>query len=196
MIEVEKGFNLTEEQERALIDGAEFLGEKKFTDVYYDDTQYSLTLSDHWLRKRDGRFELKVSMNKPLEERISDQYEELESDEAILQYFKAEAGKTMASFLEEKNYKPFCTVVTTTRRKYRKEGFNIDLDAMDFGYACAEIELMIEDASSMEEATQSIIQFAAKHGITEGNKWGKVIEYVKRNNPAHFQAFIDAGIIY
>lgn len=194
MFEVEKGFILTKEQEKNLIKNAEFLGEKKFTDIYYDDENYSLTTSDLWFRQRDGKFELKVPMNKSIEERISDQYEELEEDADILKYFGADINKSFEDFLNEKGYKPFCEI-TTIRKKYKKEGFNIDLDVVDFGYEIAEIELMTDDKSEMDKATQSIIQFAEKHNITKEEEWGKVIEYVRRNNPKHFQALIDAKVI-
>ena len=63
MIEVEKKFILTTEQEKSLIEGADFLGEKKFTDIYYDDEDFSLTKKDLWLRNREGRFELKIPKN-------------------------------------------------------------------------------------------------------------------------------------
>lgn len=194
MIEVEKGFILNLEQEENLLMGAEFLGEKKFTDIYYDDKNYSLTTNDLWFRKRNGKFELKIPMNKPIKERVSDQYEELENDKDILKYFRADINKPFENFLHDKGLKPFCEI-TTTRRKYKKEGFNIDLDVVDFGYKIMEIELMTDDASKMDEATQYIIKFAKKHNITKEEEWGKVIEYIRRNNPKHFQALIDAKVI-
>lgn len=197
MIEVEKKFTLTKEQEKALIDGAEFLGEKKFTDIYYDDATFLLTKKDLWLRQRDGRFELKIPMNTSIEERMSDQYRELENNEDILKYFNPDTNISLEKFLDEKEYKPFCKI-TTTRRKYKKEEFIIDLDTMDFGYTVAEIERMILDESKLNEATHAIIKFAKKHNITPDHMIrvrGKVVEYLRRNNPKHFQALIDAKII-
>ena len=41
---------------------------------------------------------------------------------------------------------------------------------MDFGYKCMEIELMVDDESKMEEATNSIIKFAKKHGVAKDEK--------------------------
>lgn len=194
MIEVESGFIITPEQEEKLIEGADFLGEKKFTDVYYDDEEYSLTTKDIWLRKRDDKFELKVSLNKSIEKRVSDQYEELDNETDILKYFGADTIRLFGDFLKERGYKPFCEI-TTMRRKYKKDGFNIDLDTVNFGYEILEIELMVSGSSKMDEATQSIIKFAEKHNITKEEEWGKVIEYVRRNNPEHFKALVDAKII-
>lgn len=194
MVEVEKKFILTPEQEKALIDGAEFLGERKNTDIGYDGPDFSLTKKDIWLRNRNGKFELKLPMNESIEERISDQYKELESDEEILAYFGADTSEPLADFLGKNGYVPILTIVTT-RRKYKKEGFNIDLDAMDFGYNVAEIEYMAED-DKVKEATNAIIEFAKKHNIdTESVVRGKAVEYLRRNSPKHFQALIDAKII-
>jgi len=195
MIEVEKKFILTTEQEKSLIEGADFLGEKKFTDIYYDDEDFSLTKKDLWLRNREGRFELKIPMNESIEKRISDQYKELESDEEILKYFHVDTTASIKGFLVAKKYKQFC-VVKTTRKKYKKEGFNIDLDIVDFGYTLAEIEYMISDESKIKEAIQAIIEFAKKHDIDSAEYIrGKVTEYLRRNNSKHFQALVDAKVI-
>jgi adenylate cyclase class IV len=193
MIEVEKKFILTDEQEKSLVSGAEFLGEKTFADVYYDDADFSLTRKDLWLRSRAGRFELKIPLNESIETRISDQYRELESDEEILNYFGV-SGSNLNEFLASKRFEPFCEI-TTIRKKYKKEGFNMDLDVMDFGYKLAEIEFMTDDNSSLREATASIIAFAKRHDIkTEECVKGKVLKYLELKSPAHLQALIDAGV--
>jgi len=195
MIEVEKKFILTPEQEKALIDGAEFLGEKKFTDAYYDDTDFSLTKKDIWLRSRDGKFELKIPVNLSIEERVLDQYKELENSHEILQYFNAATAKSLEDFLVSKQYKPFCKIITT-RRKYKKDGFGIDLDIMNFGYTLAEIEYMTDNESKIQEATNAIIAFAEKNNIISKNVIrGKVVEYLRTNNLKHFQALIDAKVV-
>ena len=101
----------------------------------------------------------------------------------------------MKDFLIEKDYRSFCEI-STTRKKYKKEGFGIDLDVMDFNYTVAEIEFMIDDESKIKEATQSIIKFAQQFGInTNAVVLGKVTEYLRIKSPAHFQALIDAKVI-
>jgi len=194
-IEVEKKFILTGEQERRLLDGAEFLGEKKLTDVYYDDDRYSLTRKDIWLRSRNGKFELKAPMNVPIEERVTDRYQELETDHEILAYLKLPENKALADALRESGYGPFATI-TATRKKYRKDGYHIDLDAADFGYHLAEIEYMTDEASAVDEATRKIMDYAGSHGLVgDGVVYGKVVEFLRRNNPAHFYALREAGVI-
>ena len=73
MIEVEKKFVLTTDNLAKLTTGAKFLGEKSFTDNYYDTKDYLLALKDHWFRNRDGRWELKVPFNDlPKGKQVSD----------------------------------------------------------------------------------------------------------------------------
>lgn len=194
MIEVEKKFILTNEQQEQLIKNAEFVGKKTFTDTYFDDVNYSLTINDLWLRERDGKFELKVPMNVSIEERVSDQYRELEMDEEIVKQLNLSKDKPLTRALVEKGYIPFITV-TTTRKKYKKDGYGIDLDTMDFGYNIAEIEYMTEDESKIKEATEKIIEYARSYGLSEGVVRGKVAEYLRRNKYEHFQALIDAKVI-
>ncbi len=195
MIEVEKKFILTKDQENALIKDAEFLGEKKIIDAYFDDSNYSLTKKDIWFRERNGRFELKIPMNDKIEERVSDQYRELEKDEEILKYFNVDPGVSIKDLLIENTYNAFCTL-ETTRKKYKKEVFNIDIDSIDYGYAIVEIEYMIEDESKIKEATEKIIKFAKSFGIsTSEYVRGKVSEYLRRNSPDHFEALVDNGVV-
>jgi adenylate cyclase class IV len=195
MIEVEKKFILTPGQEKSLIKGAEFLGEKKFTDTYSDDVNYVLTGQDLWLRSRDGKWELKVPMNKKLKERVSDQYKELETEQEILEYFACDKKDSFKDFLAKYNFRPFCNI-TTARKKYKKEGFGIDLDAMDYGYTLAEIELMVKTKIAMAKATKDIIAFAKKHKIkTDEVVRGKVVEYLRLNNPEHFEKLIVLWVI-
>jgi len=195
MIEVEKKFILTAEQEKNLLEGAEFLGEKSFTDSYYDTADYSLGIKDLWLRMRDGKFELKVPLNAAIEDRVTDQYRELETEREIADFLHLPNDKSLKDVLEENGYKPFSTM-TTTRRKYKKDGYSIDLDSVDFGYRVAEIESMVETEADIEEATRNIVAYAEKLGL-ENSKFtrGKLAIYLKQYRPPHFQALIDAKVI-
>jgi len=84
MLEVEKNFDLVPGDKERLIKKAEFIEEKTITDTYYDSADYKLTCRDYWLRKRDGKFELKVPLNKAnIHNRLTDQYKELETVENI-----------------------------------------------------------------------------------------------------------------
>jgi len=115
MIEVEKKFLLNMEQEKQLLEGAEFLTEKVFTDIYYDDANYSLTANDKWLRQRGNKWELKLPFNKIASERLGDLYDEIEDENEIRKILgsledKYVCGKVI-EYLRRKNKKHFMALV-------------------------------------------------------------------------------------
>jgi adenylate cyclase class IV len=59
MTEVEKKFRTTDEGKTRLMNGAKFVNEKTFTDMYWDTADFNLTRQDRWLRQRDKQWELK-----------------------------------------------------------------------------------------------------------------------------------------
>lgn len=193
MIEVEKKFSLGNGNEDKLISGAEFLGEKTITDTYYDDAGYSLTKKDTWLRLRDGRFELKVPISEPGERQKTSQFDEIEDEAVIAKYLQFDPAFPLADSLQRAGYAPFCTIVST-RRKYKKDGFGIDIDSVDFGYRLAEIELMVDDVSQTNDASDRITAYASSLGLVDGKTNGKLKEYLLRNDQKHFQALVDAGV--
>ncbi len=197
MIEVEIKVSLEGEAEKKLIEGAQLLSEKTIDDAYYDTADYGLTTRDFWLRKRNGRFELKKPVNNEWEfdKRKANQYEELEDDEAIKTALDLPKESSLETELQACGYTVFCRVVST-RRKYRNQEFAVDLDKADFGFELGEVELMVEDALKAEEAEKKILAFLEEKGIsTEVRKTGKIIEYIKRFNPNQYEILQKAGMI-
>ncbi len=196
MIVVEKKFQFTLEQIERLIDGSEFLGEHKITDAYYDNSIYSLSSNDMWLRCRDGRFELKLPMHQG-ESKLIDQYEEIENEDLIREIFAIPKIKSFTEDLADLGHAPFCEFVSI-RKKYRKGKFIIDLDFvqyLDFSYSIGEIELMVENKDDISFAINEIEKFAAEHGLSIGPVRGKVIEYIKRKRPDHYRVLFNAGVL-
>lgn len=196
MIEIEKKFILTPEQRKRLITDAEFLKETVFTDVYYDTADYSLTCRDIWFRARDGKFELKLPLHSG-PDRKADLYDELDEEEGIRKALNMPLEGSFAEALNVEGYAPFCEC-TTHRKKYRKEGFSIDLDTADFGdftYEIAEIELMANDKSEMAATVEKILQFAKAHELTIASVPGKIRTFLKRKRPEHHKALVDAGVL-
>lgn len=196
MIEVEKKFILTEEEQQRLTKGAQFLSERTFTDIYYDSADVVLTSHDKWLRFREGVAELKLPLHQG-RERLVDQYEELKDEQKIRDVLSLSAGHHLVKDLEKAGYIPFC-ICKTTRRKYRHEPFIIDLDIVgfeNFTYTIGEIELMVEDASEINEAIEKILSFAKQQNLTIAPVRGKVIEYVKRMRPEHYQTLVQVGVV-
>lgn len=193
MIEVEKTFSLDEETASRLIRQATFQKSVTLKDIYYDTADYQLTKRDWWLRSRNGRFELKTvyGEERPIHERTHDHYRELETEEAIKQALGWNDQRPFVEVLTDNGYLPFATIVTK-RRKYQSGDFHIDLDEMDFGYACADIEQVVDEAQ-VETATAAIEAFAKQLGLQRTTA-GKVIEYLKRHRPDHYRALKEAGV--
>jgi adenylate cyclase class IV len=189
MIEVEKKFAVQKDELARLTRGAHFLGEKKFTDVYYDTVDYVLTKKDTWLRSRAGKFELKFPIAGANEGRDMTAYDELEDDAGICAKLGIPSSGPLEKSLAPLGYVPFATI-TTTRSKYEKEGFHIDADEVDFGYALLEIELMVPSENDIKPAYRRVLNFAVTNGIPVSEKRirGKVIEYLRLNDPQHFHA--------
>lgn len=193
MIEVERKFIINKENVDSLTKNAEFLREIVFTDTYYDTPDYKLTTKGIWLRKRNGKFELKIPLGN--REQI-DQYEEIETEDGIKKELKLN-GKDLSEGLQKSGFKEFCTC-TTARKKYKNGQFTIDLDKVEFEnqtYHIGEIELMVEKESEMEKALQQISEFAKSKKLTFEPVRGKVVEYLKRFKPEHYKALLNAGVI-
>ena len=196
MIEVEKKFVLNKENTERLIQGAMFLTEKVFTDTYYDTDDYALTGKDIWLRARNGKFELKTPLQQN-SERIADQYVEIEDDNQIREKLGLPKGSDLLQDLQKAGYEEFC-MCKTTRKKYKREPFIIDLDMVEFEnfvYHIGEIELMVEKPSEAPAAAQQIIEFAKKQKLTLAPVRGKVVEYLKQRRPEHYEALVKNGVV-
>lgn len=197
MIEIEKKFILNEEEKRRIIKNAQFLGNKIFTDVYYDKNDYSLTLKDFWLRFRDGTAELKIPLKKENDTFIN-QYEEIIDEDKIRQ--KINIQKSSISLINDltlNNYIPFCKC-KTTRTKYKNNIFSIDLDFVDFDdftYNIAEIEIMVENEKDIDDAVRKINNFAKENNLKIDSVRGKVIEYINRKNSKLYNKLLTRGII-
>lgn len=196
MIEVEKKFIFEESDKSRLTDGAEFLNERIFTDTYYDTKGFTLTSQDKWLRSREDRFELKLPLHSGAE-RLADQYDELEDESSIKEALNFDTSKSLVDNLKENGYIPFC-ICKTTRNKYKKDQFIIDLDVVDFQdftYAIGEIELMVNKKSEIEEAINKIMFFASENNLKIAPVRGKVIEYLKKVKPEHYQTLVKVGVV-
>lgn len=195
MIEVEKNFDLKTGDRERLIKGAKFLRKLVFQDIYYDNKSYDLTRKDYWFRKRDDKWELKVPLSKEsIDNRLTDQYRELESEKEIAKELGLEESPGFSQSVVLAGYEPFAKIVTK-RESYQKDNFHLDFDEMDFGFVTFEAELMVESTKDASRAEKRILNFAAEHGITEAKGRGKVIEYLARFSPLHYKALVKAGVI-
>jgi predicted adenylyl cyclase CyaB len=175
-IEVEKKFQPTPEQLEKLLDGAEFLGEKKNTDVYYDYPDYSLFKKDVRFRNRNGNYELKIGQGDGVAE-------EIENEEGIKKYFNTAAP--LKEFIE-KNLIPFMEY-GAKRMKYKKGDFTIDVDEMSFGYNLTEIELLVDSEDKIAEAGEKISELVKSCGIEIKELLSKRKMYIKTVKPELYE---------
>ncbi len=195
MIEVEKKFALRPGDRERLTKGLEPFAIVTMVDTYYDDSAYLLSRNDTWLRNRNGTFEVKVPLHpKSVKERKGDRFREIEDDEGIREFLRLPRSGDIGKEIASAGYLPFATI-TTVRKKYRYGDMVIDLDSIDYGYELAEVEVMVNDRSEMDAALETITTFARSVGLSSAPVRGKVIEYIRRTNPRHFHALVDAGLI-
>lgn len=176
MIEVEKKCLATEEFLNFLKNNAEKLGYYVLEDICLDFEDLRLIKNDIWLRRRNGKYELKIPML--FDNKKSDVYEEIEDEKKIL------------AKLDLKNFDDLqeLSALITHRQTFKIDNFHIDLDEIispgtDFLYKMMEIELMIESPEQYENAQQKILQFMQEHALKNEIVNGKWVEYVKRYRP-------------
>ena len=172
MIEVEKKCLATASFLDFLNKHAEKLGERVYEDICFDFTDLRLITNDIWLRKRNGRYELKFPM--AVEGKKSDVYEEIEDEVQIL------------AKLDLKDFDCLMQLVTliTRRQKFQIDDFHIDIDAItspgtEFSYNMMEVELMVESAEQYETAQRRVLEFMREHSLKEQVVNGKVVEYFR-----------------
>lgn len=194
MIEVEQKFLLTEDQKQKLAKDAKFLHQQKWRDIYYDDAHFSLGLKDWWLRCRDGKWVMKVPVAgdesgrnaAEIKTSLATQYEEINEEDQLRIVLQLE--NNTGNFAEDLQKAGYHNVAQfeTTRQKYQMGDFVIDMDLTNFGYEIGEIELMVSDKSQTAEAQEKIARLANKYGLVLAPVRGKVIEFIKKNNPSHY----------
>lgn len=201
MIEVEKSFILTKQQQEALTRDADFVKTKKITDTYFDMPGNLLTLSNRWLRSRNGHFELKTPIVFGSKASgATTVYHELETEPEIRHELQLVKNGTLPVDLEQAGYQGFITC-HTVRDTYKKGDFTFDIDTVtyegtDFVYAIAEIELMVEDKNDVAAATKRIVDLSQHYGIAHDDVLlGKVGIYIKRERPEHFAVLVAAGVL-
>lgn len=178
MFEVEKKFKVPSNFKSVLIDqGWKYLGEIHFTDTYFDSENYDLINSDHWLRQRDGKLQLKcpASSESECSSVKIDQYIEIEDKLRIIDrlafVLKAEncglVDKTTNNVVEVLGLKPIARF-ESFRVKYKLDSFTIDLDKTDFDYELGEIEVICKRKGDVEHAKADICDMAEKLGEHAG----------------------------
>jgi adenylate cyclase class IV len=154
MIEVEKKFQPTEEQLESMIKDSQFVSDKILKDFYYDYPDYRLFKNKTYFRNRNGNFELKIG-----DDEVEGVCEEIENEEDIKKYFKTD--KPLPEFIDENLFE--IIKWECHRIKYKQGDFSIDIDDLNFGFKCVEIEKMVEGPEEVAKAHADIINFTKKY---------------------------------
>lgn len=177
MIEVEKGFQVTEEELGNLLRDAEFSGDRTNHDIYYDFSDYHFFNNGIKLRNRNGSFELKIKLP-------NGSSNEIEDEEEVRKYLNTELP--IQDFVD-KNMIVFSDYINN-RRKYKKGEFVIDVEGLDFVERVLkgkviEIELMVSNENEVSLAIDKILNFAKEYGITHKKIPAKREIYLMVYNP-------------
>ena len=172
-IEIERKFNITADTEQKLIAlGASLVTTKSFTDVYYDNLDYTLTLANCWLRQRQGEWQLKDSVAGSMAHSrdITTQYAELTKESDIintllqkLQLHMSKSPSSVVDIIKAGALTEFATIMTT-RKTYKLPNCSIDLDLTDSGFMVGEIEVMTT-TDKIPSALKTIEETAHKLGM-------------------------------
>lgn len=185
MIEIEKKFIPGEGDIERITKDAEFIGETINDDTYYDK-DFLLIKKDIYVRRRNGAFEMKVGIRRKGMEGLISTYREVDDENTIREKLGITKKGNLDEDLEANGYKPF-GAWKTTRRKYKKGEFTIDIDSVDYDYEVIEIELLVESLDDMDKATNKILDFAKELGLTNSPKTGKVSGFLTRNYPEKYK---------
>lgn len=194
MIEVEIKVRVTDEQAKALIEGAHFVSRKILKNEIYDAADYRLTTNGFWLRCRNGNFELKFPATKDGSFHIdaATPMHEVTDELEIRLILKLPIEGLMPDILQSAGYAVLYRFANT-RQTYQKDGLTIDFDQADFGdlvYSVCEIETLVETEDQTDQALEKLYAFARQHCISTERAEGKLGYYIRVKNPAHYHALI------
>ncbi|CAL1526375.1 unnamed protein product [Lymnaea stagnalis] len=170
-IQVSRRFNVHNKFETVLKSMGAILNSDTLTlDVYYDTSDFDLTLSDCWLRTHNGKWQLHANFSKLLNTKTEDEYFESEEASVILATLKliirsgqpCESGSTsIASFVQKSGLKEFVRY-RTVRKTYSLTDVTVDLEMPEYGFWVGNVTASILGRSN--DAVNTIYTFWKKTG--------------------------------
>ena len=181
VIEVEKHFTVGPETRQKLTElGAELKLKEEFTDIYFDTAAYQLMTSSHWLRQRDGMWQLKYPVSDVNEAIIQGKTSrtecnyELEEEPAIIKQLRnvivIEGGPSLNKLVQPLSILEPVAEFSTMRERWAwpdgrmGERVSIELDEASFNYAIGSVEVMVGGADHVPAAEAKAREIAGKIG--------------------------------
>uniref|UniRef100_UPI00358FE00A thiamine-triphosphatase n=1 Tax=Myxine glutinosa TaxID=7769 RepID=UPI00358FE00A len=210
LIEVERKFVPSVDVDQVLMEsGAQFVSDERFTDLYVDNTDWALTLRNHWLRRRDRRWELKCPVAtsahgpEPELDNLTQRYLEVYPEPEIICKVSDLMGIDSSSLcsvndlLIQAELLEFAKFTTERRCFELPAGVTVVLDRTDFGWSVGELEIMCKDQGEVERAVTTLEHLARDLGLEIGpNTIGKMSAYLRQNNPAHYKRLLEARVLF
>lgn len=208
LIEVERKFAPGPDTEEKLQElGATLEHRVTFRDTYYDTSELSLMLTDHWLRQREGSgWELKcpgvTGVSGP-----HNAYVEVTSESAIVaQLFELlgsgeQETAGVAANLGPLQLREVASFVTTrsswklasSGARDQEPPLTVDLDSTDFGYAVGEVEVLVHEKAEVPAALEKIMGLSSVLGVPAQEKApAKLMVYLERFRPRDHQRLLEA----
>jgi len=120
-------------------------------DKYYDTCEYALLKKDHWLRQRNGDWELKYPVGLH-DKGGSTVYHETTSQGEIQSVMDKIVGQKDFAFRKLIAFAD----LKTERQCYTKGNVNVVIDSTDWGHRVGEIEIVVPDRDQVIQATKKI----------------------------------------
>lgn len=155
--------------------GGVFLETETLIDEYLDDKNYSLTLSDCWLRLRNKKFEMKINAAFGCGPNKSPSVEMLTNENEIqemlmkkyarkLEQKRRVSERQLDVLIDALDISEFVTF-ETSRKKYQMNDFIVTLDVTNFGFQVGEIEIVANSLTEMIAGLVNMDALAVKLGI-------------------------------
>ena len=197
MIEVEKKFYVDDKTIAKLKKLGKVVSEKRVLDHYWDKNDFSVTKSDCWLRKRNGKWQMKIGVQKQANVKRITVYEELDDEKDIAEYLSLDlqVGTEFEELLKKQKYNCFMTI-DKARLRLEIDEFTIDIDDFDDGQDILEIELVVDSQDQVQEAVDKIFKFVKDIGIDpKPKRFGRVVDYIQKEYPELFNELMRKGVV-
>ncbi|BFZ12804.1 hypothetical protein BsWGS_15843 [Bradybaena similaris] len=140
--------------------------------VYYDTPEFTLTLSDCWLRSVNSKWQLHSSFTKLLNDLTKDEYSESEDRGVIMSSLAAllkcplpaSPDSSIAMFVQKSGLREFVRY-TTVHKTYSWKGMTIQLELPEYGFWVGSVTVPTSCKAELHEAIRFIDSFWKTTGV-------------------------------